>query len=68
MKQYFTRFSLLLVLISFSAVAQISDSTINSIESKVIQWRHEIHQNPELSNREFNTAKKVAAHLESLGI
>ena len=68
MKQYFTRFSLLLVLISFSAVAQISDSTINSIESKVIQWRHEIHQNPELSNREFNTAKKVEAHLESLGI
>ena len=68
MKQYFTRFSLLLVLISFSAVAQISDSTINSIESKVIQWRHEIHQSPELSNREFNTAKKVAAHLESLGI
>ena len=68
MKQYFTHFSLLVVLISFSAVAQISDSTINSIESKVIQWRHEIHQNPELSNREFNTAKKVAAHLESLGI
>ena len=68
MKQYFTRFSLLLVLISFSAVAQIRDSIINSIESKVIQWRHEIHQNPELSNREFNTAKKVAAHLESLGI
>ena len=68
MKQYFTRFSLLLVLISFSAMAQISDSIINSIESKVIQWRHEIHQNPELSNREFNTAKKVAAHLESLGI
>ena len=62
MKQYFTRFSLLLALISFPAVAQISDSTFSSIESKVIQWRHEIHQNPELSNREFNTAKKVAAH------
>ena len=68
MKQYFTRFSLLLALISFPALAQISDSTFSSIESKVIQWRHEIHQNPELSNREFNTAKKVAAHLESLGI
>jgi len=68
MKQYFTRFSLLLALISFPALAQISDSTFSSIEYKVIQWRHEIHQNPELSNREFNTAKKVAAHLESLGI
>jgi len=67
MKKLFTRFSLLFALISFSAGAQISDSTFSSIESKVIQWRHEIHQNPELSNREFNTAKKVAAHLESLG-
>lgn len=39
-----------------------------SLEDKVIQWRHEIHQNPELSNREFKTAKKVAAHLKALGI
>ncbi|MEP2935133.1 MAG: amidohydrolase [Gilvibacter sp.] len=38
------------------------------IEAKVIEWRHQIHQNPELSNREFNTAKKIAAHLRSLGI
>ena len=38
------------------------------LETKVIQWRHEIHQNPELSNREFKTAKKIATHLESLGI
>ena len=35
---------------------------------KVIEWRHDIHQNPELSNREFRTAKKVEAHLRSLGI
>jgi len=35
---------------------------------KVIEWRHDIHQNPELSNREFRTAKKVEAHLLSLGI
>jgi amidohydrolase len=39
-----------------------------AIEAKVIEWRHQIHQNPELSNREFNTAKKIAAHLKSLGI
>ena len=39
-----------------------------SLEAKVIQWRHEIHQNPELSNREFKTAEKVAAHLRSLGM
>jgi len=44
------------------------NSDFKKIESKVIQWRHEIHQNPELSNREFNTARKVADHLESLDI
>ncbi|GAA3640504.1 amidohydrolase [Flavivirga jejuensis] len=38
------------------------------IESKVIEWRHHFHQNPELSNREFKTAKKIAKHLKSLGI
>jgi len=39
-----------------------------AIESKVIEWRRDIHQNPELSNREFKTAEKIAKHLESLGI
>ena len=32
---------------------------------KVIEWRHDIHQFPELSNREFRTAKKVEDHLLS---
>jgi amidohydrolase len=40
----------------------------SQLENKVIQWRHEIHQNPELSNREFKTAEKIATHLRSLGI
>ena len=38
------------------------------IENKVIEWRHDIHQNPELGNREFKTAAKIATHLKSLGI
>jgi amidohydrolase len=38
------------------------------IESKVIEWRRDLHQNPELSNREFETAKKVASHLTGLGL
>ncbi|MGB1450260.1 MAG: amidohydrolase [Marinirhabdus sp.] len=41
---------------------------IETIEAKVINWRHHLHQNPELSNREFNTAKMIAAHLKSLGL
>ncbi len=40
---------------------------INSVEVQVIDWRHYFHENPELSNREFNTAKKIADHLKKLG-
>jgi amidohydrolase len=39
-----------------------------SIESKVVAWRRDFHQNPELGNREFKTAEKIAKHLQSLGI
>lgn len=39
-----------------------------AIEPKVIDWRRDFHQNPELSNREFNTAEKIAVHLKSLGL
>ena len=46
----------------------IAQEIPSSLEAKVIQWRHEIHQNPELSNREFKTAEKVAAHLKALGM
>jgi amidohydrolase len=53
-----------LFIYSFSINAQ----DIQEIEKKVIKWRHEIHQNPELSNREFNTSKMVADHLQSLGV
>jgi amidohydrolase len=48
--------------------AQVKESTFDKVESKVIKWRHHIHQNPELSNREFKTAEYVANHLKSLGI
>ncbi|WP_298533880.1 amidohydrolase [uncultured Algibacter sp.] len=40
----------------------------SEIESKVIEWRRDFHQNPELSNREFKTAEKIAAHLKNLGL
>jgi amidohydrolase len=37
------------------------------IEPKVIAWRRDFHQNPELGNRELRTAKVVADHLRALG-
>ncbi|MGB5347169.1 MAG: amidohydrolase [Woeseia sp.] len=42
------------------------DWSIAAIEPKVIEWRRDFHQNPELSNREFRTAKIVAEHLRAL--
>ena len=44
------------------------DTDITKIESKIIEWRRYFHANPELSNREFKTAEKIAAHLKSLGL
>lgn len=38
------------------------------VEPKVIEWRHWIHENAELSNREFKTAAYITEHLKSLGI
>ncbi|MGB3774764.1 MAG: amidohydrolase [Leeuwenhoekiella sp.] len=52
--------------------AQSPDATLmadaDAIEDKVITWRRDIHEHPELSNRETETAKKIAEHLKSLGI
>ena len=35
---------------------------------KVLAWRRDIHQHPELGNREVRTAKLVADHLRALGL
>ncbi len=44
------------------------DRMAAEVEDKVIEWRRDIHQNPELSNREFRTSKLVADHLKRLGM
>ena len=36
------------------------------LEDNVVAWRRQIHQNPELGNREFETANLVAKHLVAL--
>ncbi len=59
----------IILLSNFIAFSQSEiEKDITSIESKVIEWRRDFHQHPELSNREFKTAEKIAAHLKSLGI
>lgn len=48
----------------YAKVAKKADA----IDAKVIEWRHHLHENPELSNREFKTAEYITKHLQSLGI
>ena len=53
---------------TFSDLKEDLDQQLNPLMDKVIDWRHDIHQYPELGNREFRTAKKIENHLVSLGI
>lgn len=70
MKNQLLLFLTILLIPIFSNAQDLAkiDVLAEQIESKVIEWRRDFHQNPELSNREFETGKKVAAHLKSLGM
>ncbi len=59
---------LLFSIVIASAQNKKIDRMINNVEPKVIDWRRDFHEHPELSNREFETAKKITAHLKKLGI
>lgn len=50
------------------ALRERIDAAAARVEPKVIEWRRDIHQHPELGNREVRTAGLVAGHLRSLGI
>ena len=51
-----------------AALKREMDKLSEGMESKVVAWRRDFHQNPELSNRETRTAKIIADHLTSLGM
>jgi amidohydrolase len=44
------------------------DAAARSLQPKLVAWRRDFHQHPELANRETRTAAKVAEHLASLGL
>ncbi len=56
------------VLAQQSHDSNIVNRQVDKIEQKVISWRRDIHQHPELGNRETRTAGLVATHLRSLGL
>lgn len=72
MKQLLSLLTLSLITLSLTAqssdLKEMIDQRADELEEQVIEWRRYFHENPELSNREFNTAEKIAEHLESLGM
>jgi amidohydrolase len=72
MKFYHINLTIIIGLTCFSsAQAQQPQQAVvisDQLEQKVIEWRRDLHQNPELSNREFSTAKVIAEHLNKLGL
>ena len=62
-------FNSIVLLITITSInGQIKNADFDNLESKLIEWRHHLHKNPELSNREFKTAEYITSHLKSLGI
>ncbi|MCT6698683.1 amidohydrolase [Rheinheimera sp. 4Y26] len=41
---------------------------ISQLMPQIINWRRDLHQHPELSNREFRTSELVAKELKKLGL
>ncbi|WP_066267061.1 amidohydrolase [Hydrogenophaga palleronii] len=44
------------------------ETAVNALAPKMVAWRRDIHEHPELSGQEERTAKLVAAHLRHLGM
>jgi len=48
-------------------LAQI-DRLVPKVQEQIVAWRRDLHEHPELSNREVRTAGVVADHLRKLGL
>ncbi|HST60079.1 MAG TPA: amidohydrolase [Longimicrobium sp.] len=64
--------ALALAAVAAPAAAQGADPAVAAavarLAPRIVEIRHDLHQNPELSNRETRTAGVVAQHLRALGI
>lgn len=65
-------FILLFLILPVFVQAQITPERLDVLASEaqpqVVEWRRWFHQNPELSNREFNTSEKIAGILREMGL
>lgn len=65
----FMAIACLLTTSAFAAItAEEIDQSAAAVQPRVVEWRRWFHQNPELSNREFNTSKKIAEILREMGL
>jgi amidohydrolase len=59
-------------IVALNAWAELDMATLDrdatAIEPELLAWRRDIHEHPELSNREFRTSKLVADQLKALGL
>jgi len=65
MKNLFFVFALFLIIpdanAQTSSIKALIDQRANDLEDQVIEWRRYFHENPELSNQEFNAAESNGA-------
>ena len=51
-----------------SELSKLIESKLSAVMPKVVAWRRDIHEHPELSFEEQRTSKLVADHLRQLGL
>lgn len=71
MKKIFMLITCFVVVDNLSAQKDFSaaiNDAVTKIEPKCVAWRRQLHENPELGNREFKTSKLIADHLRSLSL
>jgi len=70
MKNLLIILSLLLIVspVSADALKNQLERDLQGVMTKVIDWRHHFHENPELSNREFKTQESIVNALLEMGL
>src|SRR5690242_15298566 len=64
----FTSFISLTLFAQQEALREKMSAAADKLEPKIVEWRRDIHEHPELANSEVRTAGIIAKHLESLGM
>lgn len=71
MKKIYLISFLFLCTSSYAQISSLKNKAVqvaDKIEQKVIDWRRDFHEHPELGNNEIRTAGIIAKHLRALGM